>query len=178
MTLTGLSFLCSCSLLFVEILLEFFCSCEKSLVEAGWALCCDCSEVFTPSNLSWEWAPTLWASCQGSYLLCSRALFWCLAIPLLLKHVVFSGSHGDTQLWVAGTCPTKSSGNWDELLGAGFISLETPMLRGVVWVYRQLGNCDVWQQEYCILHSSVVCGAGNSSCHTALQLSSVAGNKC
>lgn len=100
MTLTGLSFPCSHSLLFVVTLLDFFfCSCEKSLVEAGWVLCSDGSEVFTPSNLSWEQAPALQASCQGSYLLCSRALFWYMAVASLLKHVAFSGNHeGGTQL--------------------------------------------------------------------------------
>lgn len=75
-------------------------------------LCSDGNEVFACSNLSWERAPALWASCQGNYLLCSRAFSWYTAVASLPKQVAFSGTRGEVPTsWVAGTCPTKSSGD-------------------------------------------------------------------
>lgn len=175
MTLTGLSLLCSYRFLFVETLWAFFFffSCEKSLVEAGWVLCSGGNEVFTWSNLSWEWAPALRASCQGSYLLCSRALLWYMAVASLPQGVMKEVPSS----WVAGTCLTKSSGISDELLEADLMFAEAPMVRGEIWVYMSLETCGVWQRGHCILNSAESLWAGNSFYHTALQLSSTAANK-
>lgn len=94
----------------------FFSSSEKSLVEAGWALCSKGNEVFTLSNLSWEWAPAWRASCQESYLLCSRALCWYAAVALLLKIMPLSGATKKRSLGSPGPVPQRvlaiQMGSW------------------------------------------------------------------